>query len=163
MTALRFIGSFLGALVVVGFLLAVGVQLFSLFGPDNRGRVFYDVDLLSAAERRDLADVLGLATRASSLPPIAEIPPLEFRRTVQGFVQLELSIGAGGEVTDTRVLGSTLPPSYDQRAIDLVRARRYAPELVNGRPVAGRRLEIVDFRMEAPGGELSLSSVGRPE
>jgi len=150
MTALRFIGSFLSALVVVSILLTIGVKLFAMFEPEEATLVFHEVDLLSAGERRELANVLGTQPRLGILPPMADIPPLKFRRTVHGFVQLELSIGAAGRVTDAKVLGSTLPPSYQQRAIELVRARRYAPDLVDGQPVASRRLEIVDLPMNAP-------------
>ena len=112
--------------------------------------VFHELDLLSATEQRALADELGTAPRPGALPPLAEIPPLEFRRSVQGFVQLELAVGVQGEVTQARVLGSTLPPGYQQRAIDLVLERRYAPEVADGRPVASRRLEIIEFRMDSP-------------
>ena len=147
---MRFAGSFLGALVVVGLLLSVGVRLFGMFEPETVGLVFHEVDLLSAAEQRKFGDELGLTPRPGALPPLAEIPPLQFRRSVQGFVQLEVSVEASGQVRDARVLASTLPPSYDQRAIDVVRQRRYSPDVVAGRPVFGRRLEIVEFRMNAP-------------
>lgn len=152
MTALRFVGSFLGALVVVSFLLAMGAKLFGMLEPQDATLIFHQVDLLSASDRRDLAGGLGAEPRPGILPPMSNIAPLEFRRSVHGFVQLELSIGSTGQVTAARVLGSTLPPSYEERAIDLVRARRYAPDVVDGQPVASRRLEIVDLRMNAPVG-----------
>ena len=147
---MRFVGSFFGALVVVGLLLSVGVRLLQVFEPDQAAMVFHEVDLLSGAEQRELADVLGTAPRPGILPPLADIPPVEFRRTVQGFVQLEVAVSASGRVEDARVLGSTLPPSYGQRAIDMVRERRYTPDMADGQPVAGRRLEVVEFRMDAP-------------
>ena len=147
---MRFVVSFLGALVVVGLLLSVGVRLFTMFEPESVGLVFHEVDLLSGAEQREFGAELGLTARPGALPPLAEIPPLQFRRSVQGFVQLEVSVAANGQVTDARVLASTLPPSYHQRAIDVVRERRYSPDVVAGRPVSGQRLEIIEFRMNAP-------------
>lgn len=147
---MRFIGSFFGALVVVGLLLAVGVRMFELFEQQEMGLVFHQVDLLSQAEHREFADQLGAGSRPGSLPPLTDIPHLEFRRSVRGFVQLELSVSEQGQVTDARVLGSTLPLNYHQRAVDMVRDQTYSPELIDGRPVPGRRLEIVEFRMDAP-------------
>ena len=147
---MRFVGSFLGALVVVSLLLSIGVRLFGVFDFEDAGLVFHEVDLLSADERHDLEGVLGAGPRPGPLPPMSEIPPLEFRRTVRGFVQLELSVGTSGQVTDVKVLGSTLPASYHQQAIDRVRTRRYSPDVVDGQPVTGRRLEIVEFRMDVP-------------
>jgi TonB family protein len=147
---MRFIGSFLGALVVVGLLLTVGVRLFEVFDEKEVGLAFHEVDLLSQAEHREFAELVGSGPRPGSLPPLTDIPPLEFRRSVQGFVQLELSVSEQGQVTDARVLGSTLPLSYHQRAVDMVRDKTYSPELIDGRPAPGRRLEIVEFRMDAP-------------
>ncbi len=148
---MRFVGSFLGASVVVGVLLSVGVRLFGLFDQADPAMVFHDVDLLSAAQQQELADTLGLDPRSAVLPLLADIPPLEFQRRVQGFVQLELTVGVAGQVSDVKVLGSSLPPLYHQRAIEIVRGRRYTPDLVDGQPAVSRRLEIVALRMDAPG------------
>lgn len=147
---MRFIGSFLGALVVVGILLTIGVRFFDAFKPETGALVLHEVDLLSASDQRELAGVLGGGPRGASLPPLADIPPLELGRSVQGFVQLELSVTASGGVSDARVIGSTLPVSYGQRAMDMVRDRRYEPDVVDGVAVASRRLEIVEFRMKQP-------------
>jgi TonB family protein len=147
---MRFIGSFFGAVVVVSIMLAIGVRVFSLFEPERDGLVFHPVDLLSQRQQREWAGVLGLETGPGPLPALADIPPVEFRRTLQGFVQLELTLDAAGRVTAVDVLGSTLPPAYDQRAIDMVRARRYPAESGTAGALAGRRVEIVEFEMDPP-------------
>lgn len=147
---MRFIGSFLGAIVVVSILLAIGVRLFGMFEPAPAGRVFHEVDLLSEGQKQDLAGVLGYETGPEFLPALADIPALGFRRSVQGFVQLELALDAAGRVTAAEVLGSTLPPTYQHRAIEMVRKKRYSPQTGNAGALGGRRIEIIEFRGDAP-------------
>lgn len=38
---------------------------------------------------------------------------------------------------------------YEQQAIAEIQTKRYEPEYVDGRPVARRRLEIIDFQAQA--------------
>lgn len=144
----RFAGSFCLALLVVGLLLAMGVQVQTRLEPERESLKFHDVELLTAIERANFADELGESrTRtAPKLPPLQDIPAVEIQREAQGFVQLEVIVDTTGSVRDIRVLGATPAGVYEQQAIDQVRQRRYSPADAD----AERILEIVEFKVPGP-------------
>jgi len=105
------------------------------------------VDLLSAAERREIGDLLDNG-RPTRVPPMLEptaIEPLDFARELRGIVRLEVDVDAAGNVADVRVIDAVPAGIYEEQAVADVRSRAYAPEIVAGRAVPSRRLEIVDF------------------
>lgn len=144
----RFVGSFCLALLVVGVLLAMGVQVHTALEPELESLTFHDVELLSTIERAHYAAELGESrTRAApKLPPLGDIPAVAIQREAQGFVQLEVIVDADGVVSDIRVLGATPAGVYEQQAIDQVRQRRYAPNAAGSE----RILEIVEFKVPGP-------------
>ncbi len=154
MFAVRIIISVALATVVVSILTAVGLNIYGAFEDDDAGsRKLHDLKLLSESQRRDLAAELGLDTRPKrpELPAMEDIPVFELpRRGISGFVQLEVAVDRDGRVTDAHVLGATPPGVYEQQALEQIRQKRYAPDYVNGQPVPGTRLEIVDFTVPAP-------------
>ena len=62
-----------------------------------------------------------------------EYPPLAARAQIQGVVSLEAIVGDDGTVRDVKVLRSV--KFLDEAAIDAVRQWRYAPLLLNGKPM----------------------------
>jgi outer membrane biosynthesis protein TonB len=60
-------------------------------------------------------------------------------------VRLEVHVDAAGNVADVRVIDAVPAGIYEKQAIADVRSRPYEPEIVAGRAMPSRRLEIVDF------------------
>jgi len=151
-SALRFAGSFGVAVCIVLAMLWFALEM-SGFNERQQRRTLetHQVGVLTAAERRDFRELLGEGRVGPSpmLAPLAEIEPLELGRDVRGIVQLEVLVDAAGGVTNVRVIDASPAGVYEEQAIAEVGTRRYEPEYVDGRAVATRRLEIVDFRVRA--------------
>ena len=150
--ALRFAGSFGVAVCVVLAMLWFVLEI-SGFNERQQRRALelHEVEVLTEAERRDFRDLLGEGRVGPSpmLAPLAEIAPLQLSRDVRGIVQLEVLVDAAGSVTNVRVIDASPAGVYEERAVAQVSTRRYEPEYVDGRAVATRRLEIVDFSVRA--------------
>jgi TonB family protein len=73
----------------------------------------------------------------------ARMPPEAVAAGVQGVVILEVAISEEGLVSDVKVLRSI--PLLDQAAIDSARQWRFAPTLLNGRPVPVMMTATVNF------------------
>jgi len=153
MFAVRIIISIALATVVVLIITAVGMNIYGAFDDQTTGsRKLHDVELLSESRRRDLAEELGLATRPKrpELPALEDIPAFELpRRGISGFVQVEVAVDSDGRVTDAHVVDATPPGVYEQQALEQIRQKRFTPDYVNGQPIPGTRLEIVDFTVPA--------------
>ena len=67
-------------------------------------------------------------------------------RKIQGIVIIEATIGADGRVRDTRVLRSVA--MLDEAALAAVRQWKYAPTLLDGKPVAVIMTVTVNFRLQ---------------
>ncbi len=149
---LRFAGSFGVALCVVTAMLWFSLEI-SGFNERQQQRELevHEVDVLTEAERRDFGELLGEQDIGPSpmLAPLAQIPPLDLSRDVRGIVQLEVLVDAAGGVSAVRVIDASPAGIYEQQAIAEVETRRYEPEYIDGRAVATRRLEIVDFQVRA--------------
>jgi TonB family protein len=114
---------------------------------EGGGLETHAVDPLSAAERREIGDLLddGRPTRVPSMREPTAIEPLDFARKLRGIVRLEVHVDAAGNVADVRVIDAVPAGIYEKQAIADVRSRPYEPEIVAGRAMPSRRLEIVDF------------------
>lgn len=62
-------------------------------------------------------------------------PPGAERRGIEGWVVVQFSVTAAGQVTDVVVVGADPPGVFDREAIAAVGKWRYRPKLVDGRPV----------------------------
>ncbi len=151
------------AAVMVGVTLGVFVTIalvMMLFNPPQRiedavyehltgdvGVVDLDADpALRAAYEESLHPKVAHRVAAEPPPkPRNIVPP----REVRGFVQLEVTLDARGQVVDARVVGAVPPGRYEQQALADVRARSYPPIVVDGKPVAGRFTEVVNFQVVA--------------
>jgi protein TonB len=106
----------------------------------------------------------GSATRAASrgsttvsfIPPrpLSEILPkypLSARRSgFEGVVRVSVLVDETGAVIGVDVLSSSGHASLDQSVLDSYRRARFAPALQDGKPVAGRVVIPVRFRLAAP-------------
>lgn len=147
-TFIRFLGSLCLAFSVVSVMLWFALEVSGFTDSDGpRSLETHVVDLLTAAERRELRDVLGEG-RPERAPPMASpaaVASAQIAREVHGMVRLEVDIDATGQVSGVRVIDATPAGIYETQAVADVRRRRYSPDIVGGRPVPSRRLEIVDF------------------
>lgn len=156
---LRLLGFGVAAVLVAFAVIAVVMYLFD--PPRRIEQAVYDqivsdvqvVDLSAdPALRRAIED--SIAGRAPSVeleaapkPASAySVPP----REVKGFVQVEVRIDEHGAVVEAKVVGAVPPGVYEQRALEQVRARRYAPITVDGKAVPGKVTEVVPFTVAAP-------------
>lgn len=142
----------LGAVVAI-VIFSEAIRLLSHRSPDavEKETIWSSVRLLTPAERLALSPLIDrdVDTDRTPKPPPAP-PPFDLpRRQIRGFVQLEVEIGADGSVEEIEVLGSTPAGIYENQARDIVAARRYEPDIVNGRAVRATRVEIVEFSVEA--------------
>jgi len=142
----RWIGPLLAATVVVLTLMVISLWAFGAFDLE---RLHYtqSLRLLGDDERRDLATELGEASASTrpTLPPMAEIPPLEIpQRQRSGFVQLEFTVGADGRVSEAEVVRAAPSGFYEEQALAILRSRRFE-DLAPGETGT----EIIDFRIEA--------------
>lgn len=147
MLMLRLVVSSIAAFAVVVTLLAVGVSVF-YEGRDEERIVHHPVDLLTGVERVELGELLGedWDPDRRRLPERIEAPPTVLPpRSVSGFVQLEFEVDSEGRVGDVDIVGATPQGYFEEQARAIVESRSYAPALENGRPVASRRSELVDF------------------
>lgn len=116
-----------------------GVQVVDV-GADPALRQAVQDSLLGRAPRVAIESPIPKPTRGNSVPP----------REVKGFVQIEVKLDANGTVLEARVVGAVPPGIYDQRALEQVKARRYAPITIDGRAVPGKVTEVIPFSVEAP-------------
>lgn len=91
---------------------------------------------------------------ATSEPPY---PPQAF---APGVVLIEVSVNAGGAVTEARVVGSA--PPFDQPALEAARKWRYRPALVRGRATAGYAYLVFGFPQPVGPTFPGSPSPGRP-
>ncbi len=149
---LRFAGSFGVALCIVTAMIWFSLEI-SGFNERQQRRALelHEVDLLTETELRDFGELLDEQDVGPSpmLAPLAEIPPLDLRRDVRGIVQLEVLVDAARSVSSVRVIDASPARIYEQQAIAQIETRRYEPQYIDGRAVASRRLEIIDFQVQA--------------
>lgn len=158
--ALRLLG--LGAGVVIATFAVIALVMHLFNPPQAIEAALYDeivsgvqvVDLgADPALKQALQDSLqGRAPRVTVEGPAPRpargysVPP----REVKGFVQIEVKLDARGAVLEAKVVGAVPPGIYEQRALEQVKARRYAPITVDGRAVPGKVTEVIPFSVEAP-------------
>jgi len=151
---LRFAGSLGVAFCIVSAMLWLALEISGFADRDeSRALATHDVTLLSESERLDLQELLGEGRWALTLPVVpdpvtAPAPPTAAR----GFVRLAVSVDASGSVAEVRVIDADPPGIYEFQAVAEIRGRHYSPDVVNGVPVATRRLEIVDFTVSPVAG-----------
>lgn len=148
-SVIRWSGSLLLGLVIVYILAVAGLHAFGWFddfglfnGGHDAARRTQVVDLLSEVERVQVRKELGLDQRRIRETP-APPQPLRVPHRVSGFVQLEIEVGAGGEVVNARVLGAVPEGYYEEQALELVQQRAYEPA-----PLGTYRItEVVPFSL----------------
>lgn len=65
-----------------------------------------------------------------------QYPPAAERRGIEGWVRVQFSVTASGEVADVFVVDADPPGVFDRETIEAVRRWRYRPKVEDGVPVA---------------------------
>ncbi|MGD8341732.1 MAG: energy transducer TonB [Gammaproteobacteria bacterium] len=85
------------------------------------------------------AGELGFGTSTSDFLPIVKVAPIyparAAMRSLEGYVKVEYTITATGDVEDVVVLETT-SPIFVRAAVDSALKYKYRPRVVNGAPVA---------------------------
>ncbi len=147
---MRLLGSMLVASVVVLTMMVTGLRIWGLFDGEEVRYGLSRVELLSPAERLDLAELLGENTRPTlpEMPRAIEIPSLELEpRARKGFVQVEFLVGPDGRASNVEIVGATPGADYENQAREIIESRAYVPEYRDGQAVPSRRSEIVEFTL----------------
>ena len=86
------------------------------------------------------ASSLGAGGGSSDVVPLVRVdpdyPPRAKQRRIEGWVDLEFTIGPAGTVENLRVLRAHPPSVFEQAALRAVRRWRYNPKSVDGKPVS---------------------------
>jgi len=80
-----------------------------------------------------------------------QYPPKARQRRIEGYVDIEFTIGPAGSVQNPRVIGASPPSVFDQAALRAVRRWRYNPKVVDGTAVERRGVKV-RLRFELSGG-----------
>jgi len=78
-----------------------------------------------------------------------EYPPRAQQQGIEGWVDVEFTIGPAGTVEDLRVIGSDPPYVFDRAVLRAVRRWRYNPKVVDGKPVSRPGVRV-RLRFDAP-------------
>jgi protein TonB len=88
----------------------------------------------------------------SNFVPLSQLPPQypykAAQRGIEGWVRVEFDVTATGTVEHVEVIESEPPGVFDKAAIRAVSRWRFKPRMVNGRAVAGKAIQIVDFKLD---------------
>ena len=73
-----------------------------------------------------------------------QYPPKARQRRIEGWVDIEFTIGAAGTVANPKVIGAQPPGVFEQSALRAIRRWRYNPKIVDGEAVErpGQRVRI---------------------
>ncbi len=92
------------------------------------------------------ATKLGAGGGDSDVVPLVrvdpEYPPRARQRRIEGWVDIEFTIGTAGTVHDAKVIGAHPSTVFEQSALRAVRRWRYNPKVVDGRAVAQPGVQV---------------------
>ena len=79
--------------------------------------------------------------------PKPKYPARAMSRHIEGWVKIEMTIGADGRVSNARVAGSEPPGIFDEAALTAINSCKFKPRLVNGKAVAQRGVKKSTFKL----------------
>lgn len=101
------------------------------------------------------ATSLGAGGSDRDVVPLVRVdpqyPPKARQRRIEGYVDIEFTIGPAGTVEDAKVIGASPPAVFDQAALRAVRRWRYNPKVVDGTAVERHGVKV-RLRFELGGG-----------
>jgi len=85
------------------------------------------------------ASSLGAGGGESDIVPLVRVdpdyPPKAKQRRIEGWVDVEFTIGPAGTVENPRVIGANPPGVFEDATLRAVRRYRYSAKIVDGVPV----------------------------
>ena len=101
------------------------------------------------------ATALGAGGSDRDVVPLVRVDPQypakARQRRIEGYVDIEFTIGPAGTVKNPRVIGANPPSVFDQAALRAVRRWRYNPKVVDGTAVERPGIKV-RLRFELSGG-----------
>jgi protein TonB len=92
------------------------------------------------------ATTLGAGGSSRDVVPLVRVdpdyPPRAKQRGIEGYVDIEFTIGPAGTVEDPRVIGARPPSVFDRAALRAVRRWRYNPKIENGVAVSRPGIKV---------------------
>ena len=87
----------------------------------------------------------------SGFVPLTRQPPQypykAARRGIEGWVRVEFDITEAGSVDNVTVIESDPPGTFDQAAIRAVYRWKFKPRIIDGKAVAGKATQVVEFKL----------------
>lgn len=74
-------------------------------------------------------------------------PPAALRRRMEGWVDVEFTVGTDGNVTNVHPVGSNRGRMFERAAVDAVEQWKFEPALDNGTPVAKVLRQRIEFKL----------------
>jgi protein TonB len=101
------------------------------------------------------ASSLGAGGGDRDVVPLVRVdpqyPPQARQRRIEGWVDIEFTIGPAGTVESPKVIGAQPPTVFEQAALRAVRRWRYNAKMVDGVAVARHGVQV-RIRFELAGG-----------
>lgn len=92
------------------------------------------------------ATSLGTGGGDNDVVPLVRVdpqyPPKAKQRRIEGWVDIEFTIGPAGTVESPKVIGANPPTVFEQAALRAVRRWRYSPKVVDGVAVARPGIKV---------------------
>ncbi len=79
------------------------------------------------------------------VPPA--FPPEAVRKRQSGWVEVRITVGPQGAVTNAEVVRAQPSRVFDRAALEAVRQWRFEPALRNGQPIAAQRTQRIEFKL----------------
>jgi len=99
------------------------------------------------------ATKLGAGGGDTDAVPLArvdpEYPPRAKQRRIEGWVDIEFTIGPAGTIQNAKIIGANPRAVFEQAALRAVRRWRYSPKVVDGKAVAQHGVQVrVRFELD---------------
>ncbi|RVT45642.1 energy transducer TonB [Rheinheimera sediminis] len=106
--------------------------------------------VMPAPDLGEAREVTLMDKTATAIVRIDPRYPVEAAKNgIEGWVKLSFSIDATGAVIDVEVLDAEPKRLFDREAVKALRAWKYQPQLVNGKAVVQRNLQVqLDFSLD---------------
>lgn len=75
-------------------------------------------------------------------------PPQAARSRAEGWVEVEFTVSAGGQVENARVVRSDPPRIFDREAIRSIERSTFSPRVENGVPVSSSARRRIEFKLD---------------
>lgn len=104
------------------------------------------IPMLDTVAELGKASSLGTGGNDRDVVPLVRVdpqyPPRAKQRGIEGYVDIEFTIGPAGTVKDPKIIGAHPQGVFEQNALRAVRRWRYNAMMVDGEPVARHGVQV---------------------